>query len=432
MRSYTRTLLIKFASIPTTLFRWYDEKRMAGTWLAFATLLFATISSAQDGKTILILDASGSMWGEITDGYKINVAQDVVNDLLETLPAEQELGLIAYGHRRKGYCSDIEMLVAPGPDTRDAISTAVGSLNPTGKTPLSAAVMQAADELRIEENPATVILVSDGGETCDLDPCAVGTELEQRGIDFTAHVVGFDVEAADDRDQLACLAENTGGQFIPANGAADLIGALMALSNTIVEPDTRSVEPSARKVESAERPKIVVNSQDNVTMNAPNEIRVGEAIVVEWGGPNEPNDFIAVANVGAANYINATATRSGSPLEIQTPTKVGNYELRYVLHSGKTVMATRPIKVIKAQVSLDAPNKASVGESILVNWVGPDQPNDFIAVAKVGATNYVNATYTSNGNPAKIEMPSKPGKYEIRYVLKQGETILRAQGISVR
>jgi len=139
-------------------------------------------------------------------------AKRLINDLLKTLPAEQELGLITYGHRRKGECSDIEMLVAPGAGTRGAISDAVAKLNPTGKTPLSAAVLQAADELRIEENSATVILLSDGRETCNLDPCAVGTELEERGIDFTAHVIGFDIEEQKDRDQLRCLADVCHGE----------------------------------------------------------------------------------------------------------------------------------------------------------------------------------------------------------------------------
>lgn len=129
------------------------------------------------------------MWQKIDDGYKIRKAQDVINGLLKTLPADQELGLMTYGHRRKGDCSDIELLVAPGTATRQAIAESVASLDPKGKTPLSAAVIQAADELRIEENAATVILVSDGRETCNLDPCAVGNELEDRGGEYEIRYV---------------------------------------------------------------------------------------------------------------------------------------------------------------------------------------------------------------------------------------------------
>ena len=102
----------------------------------------------------------------------------------------------------------------------------MNEVNPRGRTPLSDAVIQAAEQLRYTENPATVILVSDGRETCNADPCAVGLALEEAGIDFTAHVIGFDVSEQEDRAQLQCLAENTGGQFLTASNAAELADAL--------------------------------------------------------------------------------------------------------------------------------------------------------------------------------------------------------------
>ena len=81
-----------------------------------------------------------------------------------------------------------------------------------GKTPLSAAVKQAAEALKYTEDKATVILITDGLETCEADPCALGKELEQSGVDFTAHVVGFGLTAEEGK-QVACLAENTGGKY---------------------------------------------------------------------------------------------------------------------------------------------------------------------------------------------------------------------------
>jgi Ca-activated chloride channel family protein len=62
------------------------------------------------GKSIIVLDASGSMWGQINGEAKIDIAKRVVSDLLSTLDPSLELGLVAYGHRRKGDCTDIESL----------------------------------------------------------------------------------------------------------------------------------------------------------------------------------------------------------------------------------------------------------------------------------------------------------------------------------
>lgn len=64
---------------------------------------------------------SGPIWGQI-DG-KLGIAGEALAEVLQTIPAETELGLIAYGHRSKGAC-DIETLVAPAKGTTQAICDA--------------------------------------------------------------------------------------------------------------------------------------------------------------------------------------------------------------------------------------------------------------------------------------------------------------------
>ena len=65
------------------------------------------------------------------------------------------------------------MLVPLGKDNKTTILQAVQNMNFLGKTPLSAAVQQAATALRYTEDKATVILITDGEETCQADPlCA--------------------------------------------------------------------------------------------------------------------------------------------------------------------------------------------------------------------------------------------------------------------
>ena len=216
-----------------------------------ALLAFPFSVTAQERtKAILVLDASGSMWGQIDGVAKITIAQNVVGDLLDKLPAEQELGLTVYGHRVEGNCADIETMVLPGRDTRDAIRSAVNGLSPKGKTPLSDAVLIAADKLSFMENAATVILVTDGVETCDRDPCALARTMEAAGVDFTAHVIGFDV-AAVDLPKLQCLAKETGGKFLTANNASELSDALETVSVAPVQP-----EPEPLPLQKAEPQKL--------------------------------------------------------------------------------------------------------------------------------------------------------------------------------
>ena len=140
--------------------------------LLLIALLSAVVPiTARADDAILVLDASGSMWGKIENKTKVEIARSVVGDLLTQMPAERRLGLVAYGHRREADCADIEEVAVVGAE-RASIAAAVNALGFKGKTPLTAAVRFAAEKLAYREKKATVILVTDGVETCKADPCA--------------------------------------------------------------------------------------------------------------------------------------------------------------------------------------------------------------------------------------------------------------------
>ena len=185
-------------------------------------------------KAVLVLDGSGSMWQQVGSTTKIEIARDVIGDLMLDWSDKVELGLSAYGHREKGNCGDIETLKPIGPVDPKEVAQIVDAISPKGKTPLTAAVRKAADELRFEEDRATVILVSDGEETCGGDPCAVARELEAAGIDFTVHVVGFDL-TQEETANLQCIADNTGGKFLQASDAEELHQAMAVVKEVVVQ-----------------------------------------------------------------------------------------------------------------------------------------------------------------------------------------------------
>ncbi len=198
-------------------------------------LLWLPALAAADGRTIIVLDASGSMWGQIDGKPKLEIAREALAEVLKTIPADTELGLIAYGHRDKGSCDDIETIVSPAKGTAQAISDAAAKMQFLGKTPLTEAVRRAASELHSTEEKATVVLITDGIETCQGDPCALAQELESSGVDFTAHVVGFGLTKEEGK-QVACLAEDTGGQYITADDLDSLTVALQATVISAPEP----------------------------------------------------------------------------------------------------------------------------------------------------------------------------------------------------
>jgi len=210
-----------------------------------------------EGKSIIVLDASGSMWGQIDGRPKLEIAREALGSVLSGLDPATEIGLMAYGHREKGSCEDIELVVPPAAGTAQAITDAANKMKFLGKTPLTEAVRRAAAELKSTEEKATVILITDGIETCQADPCALGAELEASGVDFTAHVVGFGL-TAEEGATVACLAENTGGKYIQAKDAGSLVEALKT-AVAVVEPEPLpEPEPTPMALEKNFDPVIVL------------------------------------------------------------------------------------------------------------------------------------------------------------------------------
>ena len=185
-------------------------------------------------RAIIVLDGSGSMWAQIDGKARITIARETLASVMATLPDDLELGFMTYGHREKGNCADIEMLIEPALGTGPAIVAAAEGINPKGMTPISDAVRLAAEDLRFTEQKATVILITDGLETCEVDPCVLASDLESQGIDFTTHVLGFGL-SDEEGQQVACLAENTGGQYLSAADGDALVEALATTVAQVVQ-----------------------------------------------------------------------------------------------------------------------------------------------------------------------------------------------------
>ncbi|MGJ4854771.1 VWA domain-containing protein [Labrys sp. La1] len=181
---------------------------------------------------MLVLDASGSMWGKVGDITKIEAARQTVGTILKGWPADDHLGLIVYGHRRKGDCKDIEMLKPVGPVDERAFMAMVGGLSPKGRTPMTDAVRTAAEAMKGQEGRSTIILVSDGVETCNADPCEVAAALKKADIDLVVDTVGFDIKDPEANRELRCMAEATGGIALQAEDAGELTKAIQQAVHT--------------------------------------------------------------------------------------------------------------------------------------------------------------------------------------------------------
>lgn len=375
---------------------------------AVACSCFSRISAqeaSKAGKTIIILDASGSMWGQIEGKPKIEIAREVIGGLLSDLDPTLELGLMAYGHREKGNCDDIELLLPPAPVDKAAFLAKVNSILPKGKTPLTDAVERAAGYLQIEENAANVILVSDGLETCDRDPCELAGQLAAKGIAFRTHIVAFDLTAEESKT-FRCLADETGGSFLQAQDAATLKDAL--------EIAVEKVSTVSAPEEKMEKPKL-----DPATISAPATVPAGSEFELSWEGPGNKGDYLTIVPADAEDHENGNYvyTRQGSPCKLTAPIRPGTCEIRYRAETGE-VLGRAGIEVTKVEATLKAPAEAGAGSEVMVEWTGPDNKGDYVTIVPKGAEagTYKSYAYTANGNPAKVRALADAGEAEIRYV----------------
>jgi hypothetical protein len=192
---------------------------------------------AGDRASVLILDASGSMWTQLEDGTsRIEVARDVLGDFLSARDPALPLGVIAYGHNRKGDCTDIELLAPVGVQDGGTLAARLRALNPRGKTPLAASLQLAATQIPETAEEADIVLVTDGLETCGGDICAVAAELAASGIPVRAHVVGFGL-TEDELAQVACVSQTTGGLLLSTQSGQELADALMRTTAPVLADD---------------------------------------------------------------------------------------------------------------------------------------------------------------------------------------------------
>ncbi|MGB4989842.1 MAG: VWA domain-containing protein [Pyrinomonadaceae bacterium] len=195
--------------------------------LEHAQIPTAAPEEVKPPKMIFILDASGSMWGKVGSEEKIVSAKRVLKDSIGKLPADAQVGLIAYGHRSKSDCADIETIAPLGPLDKTGLSAKIDALDAKGKTPITDSLRKAIAEVKAMNLDETVkiVLISDGLETCTGDPCKLVREAKEAGVKITAHVIGFDTGKLTVA-QLECIAQAGGGLYLNADDAAGLGAAL--------------------------------------------------------------------------------------------------------------------------------------------------------------------------------------------------------------
>jgi len=189
-RLYVKALLVLTLLLATTCIYSQPKKPVNGT--------------QQTTRILFVFDASFSMFGHWQSGMKMDIAKSLLGEFLDSLTTinNLEVGFRVYGHQfrlqptRNCQDSKLEVPFAAVKKNVPLIKTKLKGIVPTGTTPIAYSLEQCANDFYPECKTCKniVILITDGIEECDGDPCAISLALQKKGIILKPFVIGIGLD----------------------------------------------------------------------------------------------------------------------------------------------------------------------------------------------------------------------------------------------
>ncbi len=196
MRTYVVVVYIILLFVPGILFAQKEEKE-------------------KNPRILILLDGSSSMLHEWTKGnIRFEAAAKIIDRLMDSVYAvnrEVEFALRVYGHQyptSANNCFDSKLEVMFSRDNYTQMQLRLAALHPLGISPIAYSIQKAAEQdmQNLRDNKYSLILITDGGESCEGDICKVVAELLRKKIDFKPYILSL-VDYAPLRKQYDCMGE---------------------------------------------------------------------------------------------------------------------------------------------------------------------------------------------------------------------------------
>ena len=161
---------------------------------------------------------------------QIDSARKALKAALSELPDDVRTGLRTYAHKvpqsdKANSCKDTELLVSIDSNNHDKIISSADKLETKGFTPIAYSLEQSKNDFDLtKESEKTIILLSDGEETCDGNPTETMKKLLAEGFKVKVHTIGFMVDQKT-AQQLKSISDVTGGTYYDAKSSSQLSDA---------------------------------------------------------------------------------------------------------------------------------------------------------------------------------------------------------------
>ncbi len=189
-------------------------------------------------RILFVFDASGSMFEKLQNNTRINVAKKLLAEMVDTLKkqANTQIALRVYGHRSERgekNCKDSHLEVPFFANNHEKIKEKIKGIVPKGTTPIAYSLQMSGDDFPADPLSRNIlILITDGLESCDGDPCAVSLALQKRHVVLKPFIIGIGLTPAV-KDAFECM-----GTFYPAEQEEGLRRALKLVVDQAVNKTT--------------------------------------------------------------------------------------------------------------------------------------------------------------------------------------------------
>ncbi len=193
-----------------------------------ALLFIATLSdaSANDSEIEILIDTSGSMAEVISWETKLDIAKQAVTTVINGLDDDQKIWLRSFWET----CESSKIHFPIAKINKSFFLSRVDKLVAKWNTPIDLSLQKAANDFSDNTDVTkSLIFISDGQETCGWNPCETVKAIRAKGLDLTVHTIGFNVDAKTETE-LRCIADASGGSYLSASSADDLVNSLETLT----------------------------------------------------------------------------------------------------------------------------------------------------------------------------------------------------------
>jgi Ca-activated chloride channel family protein len=172
-------------------------------FLLIAAIFFAPFIYGQEKLTriLFILDASNSMNAKWDTQTRLEAAKELLAQAVDSLDGTPnlEIALRVYGHQSPitatyQDCNDTKLEIPFGVDNYDKVKSRIKSIEAKGTTPIARSLEAAAEDFPDQKSRNIIILITDGLEACDNDPCVIAKKLKDKGVKVTPFVIGLGMD----------------------------------------------------------------------------------------------------------------------------------------------------------------------------------------------------------------------------------------------